>query len=392
MIPELRRRFNEAYSTEKYQAFLQGMEARTGAPLKFRHSETPCFFPTALVRQMAAAGRELIVELAGNPSYRMLSDDSIPAEFRVPGDEGRPLFVQVDFGIAADGRPRLVEIQGFPSLYAYQPALAEQYIETFGLEAGLSYFIDLPDRDAYVRLLRRAIVGRHDPENVILLEIDPLHQKTRGDFILTERLLGVRSVCVTKVEKQGNRLYYRRDSRLVPIHRIYNRAIVDEIQRRRITPAFHFTDPLDVEWAGHPNWYFRISKFSIPYLTHWTAPRTWFLDKMKNVPDDLENYVLKPLYSFAGLGVKVGVAWSDLEQIPPAERHNYILQERVDFAATIDTPHGPTKAEIRVMYIWDDELTAGPLLVRMGRGKMMGVDHNRDLEWVGASAGLYPAI
>jgi hypothetical protein len=392
MIPELRRRFNEAYSPEKYRAFLKGMEARTGAPLKFRHSETPCFFPPDLVRQMAAAGRELIVELAGNPSYRTLSDASIPEEFRVPGEEGRPLFVQVDFGIDAAGRPRLVEIQGFPSLYAYQPALAEQYIESYGLSGSLRYLVNPSDAGAYVRLLRQAIVGRHDPENVILLEIDPLHQKTLADFNLTEKLLGVQSVCITKVEKQGSRLYYRRDGRRVPVHRIYNRAIVDEIQRRRITPAFRFTDPLDVEWAGHPNWYFRISKFSIPYLTHWTVPRTWFLDKLKKVPEDLENYVLKPLYSFAGLGVKVGVKPADLEAIPPAERHNYILQERVDFAATIETPHGPTKAEVRVMYIWDGELSAGPLLVRMGRGKMMGVDHNRDLEWVGASAGLYPAI
>jgi hypothetical protein len=236
--------------------------------------------------------------------------------------------------------------------------------------------------------LGRAILGGHHPENVILMEVDPLHQKTVADFLLTEKMLGVRAVCITKIRQEGRRLYYEVEGRRIPIQRIYNRAIVDELERRHIAPAFDLRDDLDVEWAGHPNDYFRISKFSIPYLHHPSVPRTWFLDKLAEIPPDTENYVLKPLFSFAGLGVRIGPPRDEVLAIPPERRADYILQERVNFEPVIDTPFGMTRAELRIMYIWLDELQPVSLLVRMGRGAMMGVDHNKNLEWVGASAGL----
>jgi hypothetical protein len=144
-----------------------------------------------------------------------------------------------------------------------------------------------------------------------------------------------------------------------------------------------------VEWAGHPNWYFRISKFSIPYLKHASVPKTWFLDRLNEIPPDLENYALKPLYSFAGLGVVIAPTKKDVAAIPVEKRPYYILQERMHFEPVIATPFGGTKAEVRVMYIWLDELTPVMTIIRMGRGLMMGVDHNKNMEWVGASAGLY---
>src|SRR6185369_10778795 len=142
-----------------------------------------------------------------------------------------------------------------------------------------------------------AVLGGHAPDEVVLLEIDPAHQKTLPDFLLTEKLLGIRTVCITQVEKRGRKLYHNGRA----IERIYNRVIVDELVRRGIETPFDYRDELDVEWAGHPNWYFRISKFSIPFLKHPSVPRTCFLSD--GVPDDLQNWVLKPLYSFAGLGV-----------------------------------------------------------------------------------------
>jgi hypothetical protein len=175
----------------------------------------------------------------------------------------------------------------------------------------------------------------------------------------------------------------------VPIRRIYNRAIVDELQRKQVKLAFDWRDDLDVEWAGHPNWYFRISKFSIPYLRHESVPKTWFLDKLEQVPDDLQNYALKPLYSFAGLGVVIAPKKEDIASIPAEKRGEYILQERLHFEPVIDTPFGGTKAEVRVMYVWLDQLQAVLTIIRMGRGLMMGVDHNRNMEWVGASAGFW---
>jgi hypothetical protein len=402
MIPSLRKAFNDGFTPEKYQTFLKRMDDVCGTHVQFRLSETPCFFPKPLIDRMAADGAELIRQLVDNPEYVAKSDEAVPSEFKVPNEPRHPMFVQVDFGLVRDARgelqPKLVELQAFPSLYAYQGPLAEAYIDVYGLAASgfrrsasghLKYFLSGLETSSYRDLLHRAIVGTHDPENVILMEIDPLHQKTLPDFLLTEKMLGVRTVDIIDIKKEGSRLYYERDGKRVPIRRIYNRAIVDELERKNVKLAFDWRDDLDVEWAGHPNWYFRISKFSIPYLKHESVPKTWFLDQLDEIPPDLDNYALKPLYSFAGLGVVIAPKKEDIAAIPAEKRPYYILQERMNFEPVIETPHGATKAEVRVMYVWLDELKPVLTIIRTGRGLMMGVDHNKNLEWVGASAGLY---
>ena len=394
MIPSFRQRFNANFTPEKYQILLKTMEERCGTAVQFRLSETPCFFPESLLNGMAEDGKELVLQLVDNPGYRAKSSESIPPQFNMPNEAPHPMFVQVDFGLVRDQQgelqPKLVELQAFPSLYGYQTVLAQTYIDVFGLDRKLKYLLGGLDYKSYATLLRRAVIGDHDPENVILLEIDPLHQKTLPDFLVTEKMLGIKTVCITKVKKEGHRLYYEDQGKRIPIHRIYNRAIVDELERKGVQLNFDFRDDLDVSWAGHPNWYFRISKYSIPYLHHESVPKTWFLDKLDRVPDDLENYALKPLYSFAGLGVVIGPSPQDLAAIPADKRSQYILQERLQFEPVIETPHGATKAEIRIMYIWLDEMRPVMTIIRMGRGLQMGVDYNRNLEWVGSSAGLYP--
>jgi len=394
MIPCLRKQFNASFTPEKYQAFLRRVDEQCGTHVQFRLSETPCFFPKELIDRMARDGRELIRQLVDSPEYRAKSDEAVPAEFKVPNEPPHPMFVQVDFGLVRDAggelQPRLVELQAFPSLYAYQGPLAEAYIDVYGLgTSGLKYFLSGLERASYRKLFRRAIVGTHDPENVILMEIHPQEQKTLTDFLLTEKMLGVRAVDIVDIKKEGSRLYYERDGTRIPILRIYNRTIVDELERKQVKLNFDWRDELDVEWAGHPNWYFRISKFSIPYLKHASVPKTWFLDRLEDIPPDLENYALKPLYSFAGLGVLIAPKKEDIAAIPAQKRPYYILQERMHFEPVIETPYGGTKAEVRVMYIWLEELTPVLTIIRMGRGLMMGVDHNKNMEWVGASAGLW---
>lgn len=395
MIPAYRKQYNESFTPEKYQAFLQLMNERCGTEVGFRIAETPCFFPKPLLDQMCQYGSELIRQL-GTLEYRKTSFRAIPEEFNVPHETPHPMFIQVDFGLIRDAngnlQPRLVELQGFPSLYAYQAMLSQVYAEVFELDENLQYLLSGLDWERYKKLLRDAILGGHDPHNVILMEIDPLQQKTLPDFLLTEKLLGIPTVAITDVQKRGNELFYEKDGARMPIRRIYNRAIVDELVRKKIKLDFSFTDELNVEWAGHPNWYFRMSKFSLPFLKHECVPKTWFLDRVEHVPDDLHRYVLKPLFSFAGLGVIMNLTKEDLAAIPAARRSDYILQERLDFEPVIETPNGGTKAEIRVMYIWLDDLVPVMCIVRMGRGLMMGVDHNKNMEWVGSSAGFFPAV
>jgi hypothetical protein len=394
MIPSLRKQFNVNFSSAQYKEFLRVMAERCGVPVEFRLAETPCFFPKALLEQMAGYGAELIHQLE-TPEYHEASSATIPPEFNVPNEAPHPMFIQVDFGLVKDAsgtlQPKLVELQGFPSLYAYQAVLSQVYQEVFGLDKNLRYLHRGMDWEGYKALLRQAIVDKHDPENVILMEIDPLHQKTLPDFLVTEKLLGIPTVDIKEIEKQGKQLSYKKDGKRIPIRRIYNRAIVDELVRKKLKLNFRFDEELDVEWAGHPNWYFRMSKFSLPYLRHESVPKTYFLDRVSELPD-LEKYVLKPLFSFAGLGVLINPTKEDLAAIPAEKRHDYILQERMEFEPVIETPFGGTKAEIRIMYIWVDELLPVQTIVRMGRGKMMGVDHNKNMEWVGSSAAFYPGF
>ncbi len=395
MIPALREEFNRNYTPEKYQRLLRNLDQACGTHIGFRVSETPCFVPKPLLDQMAQYGSQLVAQLVNNPEYLRASNASVPPQYNVPNEARLPMFVQVDFGLVrcAGGElePKLVELQAFPSLYGYQATAAHQYVESYSLRPDLGVYLSGLDRDSYWQLMRQLIVAGHDPENVILMEIDPENQKTLPDFLITQRELGIAIVDILSLVKRGKRLFYRKDDREIEVRRIYNRCIVDELERKGVTLPFDLRGELEVEWAGHPNWYFRISKFSIPYLNHPSVPKTWFLDQLRELPRDNQNYLLKPLYSFAGVGIKFAPTQSDIDAIPLNQRHDYILQERLQFEPVIQTPHGLTQMEIRMMFVWPEggELTPVLPLVRMGRGIMMGVDHNKNLEWVGGSAALF---
>jgi hypothetical protein len=360
-------------------------------PIHFPVSETPCFFPMSLFDRLTAEAASMIHQLIDDPAYRARADGIVPPKYRLAHGESEPTFIAIDLGLvetASGLEGRLVELQAFPSLYAFQPALAEAHLETWRL-TGLTPFLRGVDRDEYLRRCAAAIVGGHDPAEVVLVDIDPAHQKTLPDFALTEKFWGVRAVDVRDLVKRGRRLFYRRDGVETPIARIYNRVIPDELEHRQVTLPFDYRDDLEVEWAGGPDWFFRISKFSIPWLRHPWVPRTHYLDDLSALPASREEWLLKPLFSFAGGGIVFAPTDEQIAAIPAADRHNYILQERMHFTPVIDTPHGATQVEIRLMFLREDGAYR-PLipLLRMGRGKMMGVDYNKGLRWVGASAAL----
>jgi hypothetical protein len=420
LIPDLRQSFNRTYSAERYAALLAWLEKQCGVRVEFRVAETPIFVPLSMLDAMAAAGMELAKILIGWPEYIEAAQSAIPDKYRVAGTDSHPQFLTADFALVRDAEgslsPHLVEIQAFPSVYGYQSVLAAGYQKAYELDPGLGWYLSGLSETSYWDLFCRTVLGTHDPESVVLTEIDPLHQKTRPDFEITSRRLGIAVVDIGSLEAAGNKLHYRnRNGRRVPIERIYNRAIVDELIARNIQLPFDLTREWDVEWAGHPNWYFLISKFSIPWLSrpparHPVVPPAVFLDEFLSgsgreklreggvsLPDSdgpetvYRNLLLKPLFSFAGKGIQFDPTRGELEAIPEGERRGYLLQQRMNFEPTIDTPHGLTQAEIRILYMWPDRGTLTPALslVRLGRGKMMGVDHNRDKEWVGASAAFF---
>jgi hypothetical protein len=403
MIEPYRGDFNARFTDAKYAELLRVLDERVGAHVEFRVAETPCFFAQELMERMVRAGVELTEQLLGRAEYMRGAQAATPAEWTVPNQDARPHFMTVDFGLVrgADGelQPKLVEMQAFPSIFGYQPLLAKTYLDVFGLDKKLEFLFRGMDEAGYWKLMREVIVGQHEVENVVLAEVEPETQKTLPDFLMTEKALGIKVVDVAKLVKEGNRLFYRDELRgkLVPVERIYNRVIVDELVRKQVKLPFDYRDELQVEWAGHPNWYFQVSKFSLPHLNHETVPAAVFLDDWyagigrERLPEDRKQWVMKPLYSFAGKGITFEPTDAEMAAIPAKERGDYLLQERVSFEPVIRTPEGMTQAEIRILYVWPEGKALTPMtsLVRMGRGLMMGVDHNRDRTWVGGSAGLW---
>jgi hypothetical protein len=421
VIPDLRARFNERFVENDYASLLFRLEQRCGSRVEFRVAETPIFVPGALLNELSTHGADLAHSVIGNAACLDAARKAIPPGYRVANETAHPNFLTADFALIrdADGAlvPRLVEIQAFPSVYGYQAELCAAYRDSFSLDdvsfnQPLEVFLGGLDEESYWQLLARTIVAGHDPENVVLTELDPLHQKTLPDFHITARRLGVTVVDIRALEPSGNRLHYRNATgRLVPIHRIYNRAIADELIAKRIQLPFDLERDWNVEWAGHPNWYFLISKFSIPWLSSPAVPPAVFLSDFLNGPGRsrlaaagvplpqtsgpgtvYDQLLLKPLFSFAGKGIEFDPTQQLLDSINPQLRSDFLLQQRMKFEPTIDTLYGPTQAEIRILYTWPDgaDLTPALSLVRLGRGKMMGVDHNRDLRWVGASAAFFP--
>ena len=394
MIPSHRQQYNAGFTTEHYQQMLADIEQQLPGQLDFRIAETPVFIPAGLRGKLISAG-EQIIKVIQQDNFKQLTEGAIPRHQRVPGAEGNPEFLTFDFAVCRDAsgelEPQLIEMQGFPSLYAYQSWMPGMYTKHFPVADGVSPFIEAAGFEDYRQQMEAFLLGGEAAENVILLEIFPEKQKTRIDFALTKKLWGIEAVCLTKVRKNGRQLFYEKDGRQIPIKRIYNRVIFDELERYSDLPGeFNLTDEVDVTWIGHPNWFFRISKYTLPFLRGPYFPPSYFLHELSSYPTDLENYVLKPLFSFAGAGVRLHVTAADLDALP--DKQHYLLQRKVQYEPVVQAPDGLVKCEIRLLYIWPDQHQKPRLLLglsRLSRGEMIGVDFNKNKDWVGGTCPLF---
>jgi hypothetical protein len=397
MVSTLRKAFNEAFTRQRYEQFLADLNSRYPGAIEFRIAETPVFVPASFAALLQEAC-EHIVDLILDPKFKEWTERAIPDNDRVARENGHPHFLVFDFGVCEDGQgglqPQLIEMQGFASLYGFQVYYPEVLRRHFAIPDNYSQFLNGYDQQGYLTLLRETILGDCSPEEVILLEIKPHQQKTRIDFYCTCDYLGIQPVCLTELIREGKKLYYIHPAtgKKTLIRRIYNRLIFDELHTAAATLPPGYVDirqELDVEWVAHPNWFYRVSKFTLPFIRHPFVPPTWFLNDLKQPPADLENYVLKPLFSFAGQGVIIDVKPEDLDVPDPT---NWILQRKVKYAEVIATPDVPAKAEIRMMYLWKDGASRPTLainLARLSKGKMIGVNYNKDKEWVGGSVGFF---
>lgn len=395
MVSDLRQSYNSAFSREKYQAFLNDLNGGYPGAIDFRISETPVFIPAGFGRQINEAC-EHIIDIILDPDFKAHSQASIPPSDEVANDNGYPHFLTFDFGICQgdDGavEPRLIEMQGFPTLYGFQAYYPETLERHFEIPANYSNYFNGITKDSYLKILRDVIIGDCDPEQVIILEIRPHRQKTRIDFYCTSTYLGIDIVCLTELTSEGRNLFYMKDGRKILVKRIYNRVIFDELhaQKETLGDVPDIRLDWDVEWVTHPNWFYRISKYTLPYIRHPFVPETYFLNEVKQLPDDLGQFVLKPLFSFAGQGVVIDVTMADIDAVKDPE--HWILQRKVRYADIIETPDAGAKVEIRMMYLWEAGKPRPTLvtnLARLSKGKMIGVRYNKDKEWVGASVAYF---
>ena len=398
MDPLRRPLFNKVYSDDFFARYMNRLESRLGK-FPFRVAETPLILTHQLRDTLARHATEIVGQLS-EPNLLARLKQAIPDRYRVPGMDDLPNCVQVDFAVTrnADGSfdGRVVELQAFPSLYALMSMMAEAWGETLNereeTRGEYGHFIGM-DRKAAVDLMARTILGAADPSETVLVDFEPENQKTSPDFVATRELFGVDSVCVTKLVKKGRQLFREKDGKLVPVKRIYNRMVFDELETKGVKAPFEWNDDLDITWCSHPNWYWTWSKYSLPFLNHPAVPKARFLSELKEVPADLSNYVLKPLFSFAGAGVKVDVTREDIDGVPAEQRDKWVLQEKIDYTPAIVMPDGNgVKAEVRVMLLRPPEakeLKPVLCLVRLSRGKMLGVDFNKGLTWVGGSVGIW---
>ena len=395
MIPEARAAFNDAVSPERQRLLMDRMRERIGGEVPFRIAESPLFLPRPLLDQMDRASLEILAALQAHRDYRRAADAIIPRERLYPREDDHPLFVCFDYALAEDGHhvaPRLTEFQGFPSLTAFQYYLSRDFRDVYALPDTLTFLGEGLSDEAFRDLFRAAVLGSQAPENVVLLDVSPWQQGTWPDFRLTERLCpGIAVRCPTDLRRRGRGLFYEKDGGAIPVKRVFNRVIWSDLERLERDLEWSFHDELDFEWAGHPNWFFRYSKLALPWIDHPVVPKTQVLDPQGRWPDDLERYVLKPLFGFSGRGVVLDVTRDVLDATPVERRKDYVLQEKFQYADVIAGPDFAVRSEVRLMYVWLDRPRLVGLLPRMSRGRLMGCDANRTEPWTGHGVAFWPA-
>lgn len=394
MNTNYRNQFNQFFSVEKYNAMQDDITADFDYKVTFRIGETPFFISNELKEQLLE-GCQQVIDFIKRDDFNSLTERALELNRKVPNEDNHTTFLAIDFGICEeDGQivPKLIEVQGFPSLFNFQNHLSEKFVSHYPFLSELTPFLNGLNQESYLALIKEVITNNIPIENVILLEIEPEKQNTKIDFYYCKQDIGIPFVCVTELYEKGNQLFYKNDKEEeIQVKRIYNRVIFDELDLRTdLQLNFDFSKNYDVEWAGHPNWFFRISKFILPYLKGKYFIETTLLSDLKEIPNDLENYVLKPLFSFSGSGVIFHVKREDIEAV--TEKDLYILQKKVHYKPIIQSPDGLVKAEVRILAVWpkdDEKPTLVTNLVRLSRGEMIGVKFNKDKDWVGGTVGMF---
>jgi len=392
MDKKIRAAFNKQFTEEKYKSYLNEFEIIGNHSLDFRIAETPIFIPKEFLEKMLDTC-EYIIDFIKDTNFKSITDNSIPSKYKIPKEEHFPSMIVFDFAVCNNEQnvpePQLIEMQGFPSLYGFQVFNDEITRNYAQVPDNYKSYLNDYHKESYIALLKEIIVGDTNKENVILLDVFPEKQKTRIDFYCIEKLLGIKTFCVTEIKSNGTELFYLRDGEKIIIKKIFNRIVFEELEKYNLANIIDFNVEYDVEWINHPNWFNRISKYTMPFLDHPNIPVTYFLQDIKQ-PIDLNEFVLKPLFSFAGMGVIINPSQEDIDLID--DPGNWILQKKVEYAPIVETLEDPAKAEIRIFYFWKktwERPIAIHNLARLSKGKMIGTRYNEGKKWVGGTIAYF---
>lgn len=395
METSFRSQFNASFDTKMYEGMYRQMVKDFNHHLPFRIAESPLFYDEKIVKRLLEAVEEITDYVVSDRFMKESEGVFEISKIKVPNEPKKPSFLVMDFGISKDENgdsfPNLIEMQGFPSLYFFQAYLAGLYKSNFDIPDDLDIYLNGFTHEEYVNKLKSLIVGECDPTEVVMLEIEPEKQNTYIDFLCTEKALGIKVLCISKVIREGKSLFYlNEEGEKIKIKRLYNRVIFDELLARPdLKLDYDLITDVEVEWAGHPNWFFRLSKYTLPFLKSKYVPECYFLNDVDLSTIDLKDFVLKPLFSFSGAGVVIDITDSALKEVD--DPRNYILQKKVEYSPIIETVDDPSKCEIRILMLWPEENerpVAIANLVRLSKGKMVGVKYNKDKTWVGGSVGF----
>lgn len=421
MIASIRQKFNAAFTEQAHQNYLAALNTAFPGALDFSVAETPIFINKDFTEKVLATGN-YVNQVIQSANFKSITEPSLKNQAFFPKETPLPACIVMDFALAQNEHdelvPALIELQGFPSLFAYEILQDECIRKTYKIPEGYSPYLNGYTKEKYLAHLETILKGNtlidtkknldtnnrniSDSSNdtikisnkhTVLLEILPHQQKTRIDFYCTEKYVNIPTVCITEIFTEGAHLYYEREGQKIKIDRIYNRIVLDELkhQTKEIQEkGALLQNNLAIEWVTHPHHFFRISKFLLPFLKHANIPHTQFVDQLTEIPTALEKYILKPLFSFAGQGVIIDISPGDIENIK--DPSGWILQEKVNYANCIETPTGPAKAELRLFYFWDEEkqqYIATMNLARLSKGKMIGVNYNKTATWVGGSLAYF---
>lgn len=396
MISQYRNIINEQFSEVKYAEMIQLMDKKYPSALEFRICETPIFIPQYFTKRIVNAGENIIGQLDVLTNKNVFQNAILP-NYRLPGNEKYCPFLLLDFGVCKDEKgdlvPKLIELQGFPSMYFWELQERDLYRKLYDFSTDVNDLFQGMNTSDYLKLLRKIILDDCSPEEVVLMDFRPEKQKTRIDFQIAKSLLGIQIKCISQLfaDENGN-VYYWNHGKKKPVKRIYNRLILDEFfaKKDQLPRYLDIFQPLQIDWVAHPNWFYTYSKFCLPFLQDECVPDTKFVSELSEIPTNLSDFVLKPIDSFAGNGVKINVQLSDFHNIDP---ERWILQRKVDYASVVPSPSGAlSKVELRMMYFKYSENEPYRLvhnLARLSKGNMSGVNHNQSSEWTGSSLAFF---